>query len=131
MLNTSLLVVETSEDGERWHMIAPIDLLGGRDTEPLCSYIEEKGNPLKVRLRYLGKLTNAFWSAYGTEMLPNLLRSNTWNKEGDNVFAGDVVLVESKSLVDRAYRMGRVVERKDGAKTATVNCRITRFLPGN
>ncbi|MCP3663197.1 MAG: hypothetical protein GY696_12000, partial [Gammaproteobacteria bacterium] len=61
MLNMRLLVVESSGDGERWSIIAPIDLLGGRDTELLCSYVEEKGNPLKVRLRYLGKLTNAFW----------------------------------------------------------------------
>ncbi|MCP3667175.1 MAG: hypothetical protein GY696_32565, partial [Gammaproteobacteria bacterium] len=112
MLNMRPLVAETSEDGERWRMIAPIDLLGGRDTEPLCSYVEEKGNPMKVRVRYLGNLTNEFWSAYRTKMLPNLLRSNTWNKEGDDVVAGDVVLLESKSLVDRAYRMGRVVERE-------------------
>ncbi len=75
---------------------------------------------MKVRLRYLGKLTIEFLSAYCSEMLPNLLRSNTWNKEGDNVVAGDVVLVESRSLVDRTYRMGRVVKRQDGAKIATV-----------
>ncbi|MCP3661258.1 MAG: hypothetical protein GY696_01990 [Gammaproteobacteria bacterium] len=124
MLNTRPLVAETSEDGERWRMIAPIDLLGGRDTEPLYSYVEEKGNPLKVRLRYLGKLTNEFWCAYLTEMLLNLLRSNTWNKESNDVVAKDVVLVESKSLVDRAYRMGRVVECKDGAKNTTVKFQL-------
>ena len=124
MLNRRPLVAETSEDGERWRMIAPIDLLGGRNTEPLCSYVEEKCNSLKVRLRYLGTLTNKFWNAYSIKMLPNLLRSNTWNKEGEDVVASDVVLVESKSLVDRTYRMGRVVERQDGAKTATVKFRL-------
>ncbi|MCP3668818.1 MAG: hypothetical protein GY696_41090 [Gammaproteobacteria bacterium] len=67
---------------------------------------------------------NEFWSAYQTEMLPNLLRNNTWNKEGDDVVAGDVVLVKSKSLVDRVYRMGRVVEHKDSVKTTTVKFRL-------
>ncbi len=38
---------------------------------------------------------------------------------------GDVVLVESKSMVDRTYRMGRVVEREDGCKTATVKFRLS------
>ncbi|MCP3661931.1 MAG: hypothetical protein GY696_05440 [Gammaproteobacteria bacterium] len=52
-------------------------------------------------------------------MLPNQLRSNTRNKEGN-----DVVLIESKSLVDRVYRMGRVVKCESGAKTATVKFRI-------
>ncbi len=108
MLNTWPLVAETSEDGERWRMISPIDLLGGRDTELLSSYVEEKGNPLKVRLSYLDKLTTEFWGTYRSEMLQNLLRTNTWNKEGHDVVAGDVVLVESKSLVDRTYRMGRL-----------------------
>ena len=125
MLNTRPLVAETSEDGERWRMISPIDLIGGRDNEPLCSYLEEKGNPLKVRLRYLDKLTTEFWGAYRSEMLPNLLRSNTWNKEGHDVVTGDVALVESKSLVDRTYRMGRVVEHQDGSKTATVKFRLS------
>ncbi|MCP3668121.1 MAG: hypothetical protein GY696_37465 [Gammaproteobacteria bacterium] len=80
---------------------------------------------MKVRLRYLDKLTTEFWGAYHSEMLPNLLKSNTWNKEGHDVVAGDVVLVESKSLVDRTYRMGRVIERQDGAKTATVKFRLS------
>ncbi|MCP3664823.1 MAG: hypothetical protein GY696_20405, partial [Gammaproteobacteria bacterium] len=52
---------------------------------------------MKLRLSNLDKLTTEFWGAYRSEMLLNLLRSNTWNKGGRDVVAGDVVLVESKS----------------------------------
>ena len=60
---------------------------------------------MKKTLRYLQKLSDEFWDAYKSEMLHNLLKSNTWNAEEENVSIGDIVLVEFNSMLDRVYRI--------------------------
>ena len=59
-------------------------------------------------------------------MLHNLLRSNTWNTEEENMSLGDIVLVEFNSMLNNVYRIGRVTKYKDGAKTATVKLKIQK-----
>ena len=81
---------------------------------------------MKKTLRYLKKLSDEFRAAYKSKMLHNLLRSNIWNTEEENVSLGDIVLVEFNSMLNNVYRMGRVTKYKDGAKTARVKFKIQK-----
>ena len=127
ILNNRLLAIKNGGSLEHWRCITPSSLLGGQDSEPLCSWIQVRGSAPTKRLNYLQGKADEFWSAYRTDVLLKLLKAEKWNQKEEPLKVGDVVLVENQNLLERSFQPGRIISlevREKGKKSRTAVCRF-------
>ncbi len=72
-------------------------MLGGQNSEPLCSWSQVRESALTLRLKYLQRKADKFWSVYRTDFLPKILKAGKWNQKEKQLKIGDVVLVENQN----------------------------------
>ncbi|MCP3664894.1 MAG: hypothetical protein GY696_20760 [Gammaproteobacteria bacterium] len=127
ILNNCPLTVEKFWSLEHWWCITMSDLLGGRASEPLCSWSQTGGSAPKKRLNYLQHKADEFWSVYRQDVLPKLLKAEKWNVKTEPLKIGDIVLVKNQNPLERSFRPGRIISlevREQGKKSRNALCRF-------
>ena len=127
ILNNRPLAVENAGSIEHWRCISPSDLLGGRASEPLCSWSQMEGSAPTKRLNYLQRKADEFWSVYRQDILPKLLKAEKWNQKTEPLRVDDIVLVENQNPLERSFRPGRIISLKDKEKGKESRTAICRF----
>jgi hypothetical protein len=126
VLNSKPLSYATSgEDPNTWRIISPVDLLGGRTNDAICTFETGCGDKITQRLRNLEELTRQFHRVYKEQLLPELLRSVKWRKAKEPLKVGDVVLVDESTNMMRKFRLGRVEDVHPGGRTVVAKYKLS------
>ena len=126
-LNNCPLAVENAGSLEHWRCILPSDLLGGRASEPLCSWSQVGGSAPMKWLKYLQRKADEFWSVYRQDVLPKLLKAEKLNQKMEPLKIGDIVLVENQNPLERFFQPGRIISlevREEGKRSRIAVCRF-------
>ena len=90
--------------------LTPNDLLLGRSSNEVPNGPFELNPTLARRFQFVQALIDDWWQRWYQSVLPSLVPSYKWRQKHRNVQLNDICLIQYKSKVRSAYRLGRVTQ---------------------
>ena len=127
-INLRPIGVISGSDPEVPTALTPNNLLLGRSTNEVPQGPFTSDARLARRYLFVQSLVDDWWRRWFDSVLPSLVPSYKWRQKFRNVKVGDVCLIRYKD-VRSTYRLGRVVETKEGVDGLVRSVRLQYRLP--
>ena len=128
ILNSRPLGITDDSDPEDPTPITPNGLLYGKCDNEVPQGPFNSNSSLTLRFEYIQTIVDDWWNRWYTRVLPSLVPSYKWRQKHRNVKVGDVCLIRYKGI-RASYRLGRVVDTKNGEDGLVRSVRLQYKLP--
>ena len=119
----------SGSDPEMPKALTPNDLLLGRCSNTIPQGPFNTKASITKRFLFIQSMIDDWWKLWYDSVLPTLVPSYKWMQKHRNVKIGDICLIRYKGLRS-SYRLGRVIEVKQGVDGLVRTVRLEYKLPG-